>query len=380
MYTNILLRFGELSTKGKNKMTFVRHLEKNIKALICDEPDVLYDRMFLKYSDDALKKLNYIFGLQSFSPVVKVDTDITKIKKCILTLIKPSNKKTFKVITKRHWKGFGKSSMDFSGEIGGFILENTDMKVDVKNPELKVEIEIRDDFSYVFVKRFSGLGGYPTGINGKVLHMMSGGIDSPIAALEMMKRGIHVDFLNFITPPHTDKRTVDKVNNIINLLIKYQGSAILYRSTYTNLMYKLAAISNPAYKITLMRRSFYRIGAAIAFNKNYQGISNGENLGQVASQTLESMSVIQEVMTIPVYRPILTSDKIETINKAIKVGTYSLSIGESDETCEMFAPKAPVIKPALSVAKKLESEISDLIELENKNIENLLETKHFKLS
>ncbi len=376
MYSNILVRFGELSTKGKNKMTFVRKLEKNIQTLVGVESNVEYDRIFLDYSESTIENLNYVFGIQSYSPVLTVDSDIDSIKEGILKLLPKADGKTFKVIVKRHDKAFKGSSMELNASLGGFVLENSELKVDVRNPDIKVEVEIRSGFSYVFLERFDGLGGYPTGINGKVLHMMSGGIDSPIAALEMMKRGVTVDFLNFITPPHTDQRTLDKVEKLITLLSKYQGKTKLYRLSYTEIMNELAMVSDTSYRITLMRRSFYRIGSTLAEKNGHLGISNGENLGQVASQTLESMKVIQEESRLPIYRPILTADKIETINRAIKVGTYDISIEEADETCEMFAPKAPVIKPSSTTAIKLEAEIENLLEKEDKLISENLEVKY----
>ncbi len=376
MYSNILVRFGELSTKGKNKMTFVRKLEKNIKELACAESIVEFDRIFLDYSEQTMQNLNYVFGIQSYSPVLTVESNMESIKEGILKLLPKADGKTFKVIVKRHDKGFEGSSMELNSSLGGFVLANSELTVDVRNPDIKVEIEIRKDNTYVFLERSQGLGGYPTGINGKVLHMMSGGIDSPIAALEMMKRGVSVDFLNFITPPHTDQKTIDKVEKIIKLLCKYQGKTRLYRSTYTNIMGAIGMLPTESYRITLMRRSFYRIASMLAKKNGYIGISNGENLGQVASQTLESMRVIQDQSAYPIYRPILTADKIETINKAIKVGTYDISIEEASETCEMFAPKAPVIKPSIHQAEELEAQISNLKELEQKNVDEEIEIKY----
>ena len=372
MYSHILLRFGELSTKGKNKMSFVRQLEKNIKKLMNTKPIVEFDRMFLNYSQENIKGLNYIFGLQSYSPVVTTKTNEASIKNTILELLKINKKqyKTFKVIVKRHWKGYEGSSMEIASKLGEFILDNTDFKVDVRNPDFKVEIEIRKDNSYIFSQRIKGLGGYPAGINGKVLHLISGGIDSPVAAYEMMKRGIHIDYINFITPPHTDQLTKDKVNNIIKLLNKYQGPSKLFRSNYTDLMNYIGLVSNQAFKITLMRRSFYRIASIIANKHNYLGISNGENIGQVASQTLESMQVIQTQSTLPIYRPILTADKLETISKGEKIGTYKISIQQGVEACEIFAPKKPIIKPKIWEAEKLERELDQILQLEDYNIKN----------
>ena len=369
MYSNILVRFGELSTKGKNKMTFVRHLSKNIQAITGQKPVVSFDRIFMDYTPQVIEDLQFVFGIQSYSPVIKVETDEEKIKEFIKSSLTGQEGKTFKVKVKRHWKGFEKPSMDYARELGGFILKNFDhLSVDVKNPDIMVEIEIRKDHTYLFTKRYKGLGGYPTGINGKVLHLMSGGIDSPIAALEMMKRGIHVDFLNFISPPHTSDKSIEKVERIIKLLNKYQGPSKLFRSNYTNLMNYIGLTSKQSFKITLMRRSFYRIASTIAEQHHYLGISNGENVGQVASQTLESMQVIQDQSRFPIYRPILTSDKLETIDKAKKFGTYEISIEPAAETCELFAPKAPVIKPKIYEAEALEKELDRLLEFEEKNI------------
>ncbi|MCK5807047.1 MAG: tRNA 4-thiouridine(8) synthase ThiI [Mycoplasmataceae bacterium] len=378
MYSNILVRFGELSTKGKNKMTFVRHLAKNIERKTGEKPEIQFDRIFMNYSESNIKALGYVFGIQSYSPVARVATDIEEIKRIILKSLENIEGKTFKVAVKRHWKAYPGQSMELAASLGGFILKNSDFKVDVRNPDFKVEVEIRKDFSYVFVKRIKGLGGYPTGVNGKVLHLISGGIDSPVAAWEMMKRGIHVDFLNFVTPPHTDEKSIDKVNRIIQLLMEYQGSARLYRAHYTDLMNYIGMTSDQSYKITLMRRSFYRIASKVAKYNNYLGISNGENVGQVASQTLESMAVIQNQSSFPVYRPILTADKLETIDKGIKLDTYKISIEEGEEACELFTPAKPVIKPKLFIAEKLEAELSQIPELEEKHVKNNIEIHKFQ--
>ncbi|CAM9138032.1 tRNA uracil 4-sulfurtransferase ThiI [Mycoplasma marinum] len=365
MYETILIRFGELSTKGKNKMSFVRQLERNMKKLMGVEPEVLFDRMFLEYSKENMKGLERIFGISSYSPVIKVKTEIESIEEAVLKLVsKFTEAKTFKIAARRHWKKFDMSSGELNMHLGGHVLKNTELQVNVKNPDLKVEVEIRNGKSYIFCERTQGLGGYPTGINGKVLHLISGGIDSPVAAFELMKRGLHVDYLSFITPPFTDHKTREKVTQIVELLNKYQGKSYIHRLNYTNLMHTIGLTSKQSYKITLMRRSFYRIASKMAEDRGYLAVSNGENIGQVASQTLESMHTIQEQATLPILRPILTADKIDTINKGIKIGTYEISIIPASETCELFAPKAPVTKPTPQEAYKLEEEISNLIDLE----------------
>ena len=370
MYKKILVRFGELSTKGKNKMTFVRFLAKNIKKIVGVKPEVTYDRIYLPYSEEVMEKLQYVFGIYSYSPIVEVDTNVEAIEEAISEHLPNFKGETFKIQAKRHWKQFELNSMELNQHFGGHVLRNSELKVDIKNPDIKVELEIRKGTSYLFFERTKGLGGYPTGINGKVLHLMSGGIDSPVAALELMKRGLKVDFLNFITPPHTDDLTVKKVNKIITELMKYQGKTTVFRSNYTDLLNLLGLVSKQSYKINLMRRSFYRIATTIAHQRGYLALSNGENLGQVASQTMESINTISSQSDLPIFRPLLTADKIETIEKAKRYGTYEISIEKANESCELFAPAAPVIKPKEWEAQKLEDELEDVLELEKDNLEN----------
>lgn len=381
MYEKILIRFGELSTKGKNKMSFVYQLSKNIQKLVKCKTDVGFDRIFTEYSPEIIENLSYVFGIQSFSPVITSKPTVEDIFEKIKVLINSDESaKTFKVSVKRHWKGFPGKSTELNPLFGGMILkEFSRLSVDVHKPDLHIEVEIREDYCYIFFERISGLGGYPVGINGKVLHLISGGIDSPVAAFLMMKRGIHIDYVNFITPPHTDAKTLDKVERIITLLNKYQGTSILYRNHYTDLMNLIGLISNQSYKITLMRRSFYRLVSRLAIDKNYLGISNGEQLGQVASQTPESLNVIGSQATLEVFRPVITYDKLETIAKAEEIGTLSISNEQAYEACELFAPTSPVTKPKILVAEKLEQELETLFEMEEKNYLNNFSILNFNV-
>lgn len=377
MYSKILIRYGELSTKGNNKMTFVRQLEKNIKKLVGANPTYTFDRMYIPYSEENMKNLQRVFGIHSYSPVAVCETNEDVIVNTIMKLIEGTTAKTFKTEITRSWKQYPGTSVELNGVFGSRIATLSKIDVNVKNPELKIEVEIREKESYVFVKRIAGLGGYPTGINGRVLHLISGGIDSPVAAFLMMKRGIHVDYLNFVTPPHTDQRTVDKVDKIVQFLTQFQGQSTLYRNNYTDLMNYLGLTSNQGYKITLMRRSFYRIASRLATDHHFLGISNGENVGQVASQTLESMAVIESQSDFPVYRPLLTMDKLETIALGEKIGTFALSLEKCDETCELFAPKEPTTKPSKEKCEALEIELTGLMDYEEENYKNNFERLSF---
>ena len=380
MYNKILVRYGELSLKGKNKMTFIRTLARNIKktCLIKEEDiTVSFDRIYLKYSDATMDNLKYVFGISSYSGVYVCNSTIAEIKETIKKLFNAESK-TFKCISRRSFKQFEMSSMEMNNYFGSFVLENTNYKVNIKNPDDEFNIEVHKEYTYIFSNKIPGLGGLPVGTAGRVMHLISGGIDSPVAAFEMMKRGVQIDFLSFLTPPHTDEKTLIKVDQIIETLTKYQGSSKLYSFNYTDLMNYIGLTSKQSYKIILMRRSFYRIASILSLENNCLGISNGENLGQVASQTLEAMAVVQTQADIPVYRPLLTYDKLEIIKKGIFINTYNTSIIKANEACELFAPTNPATKPSIKIAEMLEEELDQLTILEQEGILKNIVIKYFK--
>lgn len=377
----ILVRFGELSLKGKNKINFVRILANNIQNILrisADEMIIKIDRIFLNYSKTNLENLKYVFGISSYSIVYRSLTNLEKIKTTLIFLIEKNARKSFKISASRNWKQFQYNSLELNNILGDFVLKNSNYFVDVKNPDLEFGIEIRKDYSYIFASKIKGLGGMPVGSAGKIIHLISGGIDSPVAAFLMMKRGIKIDYLSFLTPPHTDQKTVDKVNRIINLLNKYQGKSLCYSFNYSTLMNYISLVSKQNYKITLMRRSFYRIATLLAKKYGYQGISNGENIGQVASQTLESINVIQDQSDFVIYRPLLCYDKNEIIQIAKKIGTYDISIEPAVEACELFAPKHPITKPTIKNAILLENELEKIKELELNSLDNCIKYLKYK--
>ncbi len=381
MFDKILIRFGELSLKKKNKMNFIKVLSNNICKICLISPkniDIQIDRIFIPYSEENINNLYYVFGISSFSPVVKTKSSLDNIYDILNTLDLDSYK-TFKINCRRKWKDFEKTSLQLNNELGKFIIDNKNLVVKMNNPDIEINIEIHKEYSYIFWKKYVGLGGLPVNSSGKALHLLSGGIDSPVAALKMMKRGVKVDFLAFISPPHTDELTIKKLNMIIEILNKYQIKSTLYLFNYTDLMNYIGLTSNQAYKIVLMRRSFYRIANQLAIKNRYLGISNGENLGQVASQTMEAMNVIHNQSDLPIYQPLLTNDKIETINESQKFGLFQISTIKACETCELFAPNHPSTKPLNDIALKLENELEMLSELEKKSIENNIEIYKFKL-
>ncbi|AIA29390.1 putative tRNA sulfurtransferase [Mycoplasmopsis californica] len=378
MYTKILIRYGELTLKGKNRQNFIDVLARNITQIVGEKPQAKFDRMYLSYSEQNLSKLQFVFGISSYSPVVEVENDQQAIFETAATLL-TDNFKTFKIAARRSNKKFPLSSQEINIELGAFILQKyPNITVNVHEPDAIINVEVRDKSTYIFLNTIIGLGGLPVGISGRVLHLMSGGIDSPVAAFELMKRGLEVSFLSFISPPQTDQRTIDKMKQLISVLNNYQSKSQFYLIDYSQILKYIALVSKPAYKITLLRRSFYRLASQLADKMNFIALSNGENLGQVASQTLESLSVINESSSKLVLRPLLTKDKIETINIAKKIGTYPISIISANETCEMFAPKEPVTKPKISDVLRLEKELNELNIYENNIINNSIEVLSVK--
>lgn len=382
-YEKILIRFGELSLKGNNKMTFVRKLASNISK-ICNVDlkhiDIMIDRIFIPYSIENLNNLNYVFGISSYSPVFQLNSNLDEIEK-LIQKIDFAPHKNFKINSRRKWKDFSLSSLDLNIHLGNFVLKNNNhLTVKVKDPDIEVNIEIHKNFSYIFWEKIKGLGGLPVGVSGKTIHLLSGGIDSPVAALEMIKRGVQVDFLAFISPPHTDETTIKKLKLIVDLITKYQIKSTLYLFNYTEIMNYIGLTSNQKYKIVLMRRSFYRIASSIALKTHCLGISNGENLAQVASQTMEAIHVIHNQSLFPVYQPLLTLDKIEIISKSEKFNLFPISTIKACETCELFAPNHPATKPSIDVAQALEEELDLLQGLEEKAINNNIERLFFKIN
>ena len=382
-YEKILIRFGELSLKGNNKMTFVRKLASNISK-ICNVDlkhiDIMIDRIFIPYSIENLNNLNYVFGISSYSPVFQLNSNLDEIEKLIQKIAFAPHR-NFKINSRRKWKDFSLSSLDLNIHLGNFVLKNNKhLTVKVKDPDIEVNIEIHKNFSYIFWEKIKGLGGLPVGVSGKTIHLLSGGIDSPVAALEMIKRGVQVDFLAFISPPHTDETTIKKLKLIVDLITKYQIKSTLYLFNYTEIMNYIGLTSNQKYKIVLMRRSFYRIASSIALKTHCLGISNGENLAQVASQTMEAIHVIHNQSLFPVYQPLLTLDKIEIISKSEKFNLFPISTIKACETCELFAPNHPATKPSIDVAQALEEELDLLQGLEEKAINNNIERLFFKIN
>ncbi|MDD4035705.1 MAG: tRNA 4-thiouridine(8) synthase ThiI [Bacilli bacterium] len=354
----ILIKYGELTTKKGNLKYFVDTLYNNIKYKLKDlEVNIIKERFrtFIEFNEkdleEIVKRLSYVFGIHSIVIGYKTKTDIEDIKDEALKLLKNEKFTTFKVETKRSYKNFSMNSLEISKVVGGYILKNIDnIKVDVHIPDLILKIEIRKDNSYIYLNEIMGLGGYPTGTQEKGLLMLSGGLDSPVAGYLSLKRGIKLACIYFEAIPHTSIEARNKVINLIKKLVKHTDEITLYIVPFTKIQETIYKNVDPSYMITIMRRMMYRISDKLAKKQKNLILINGESIGQVASQTLTSIAVINEVTNMPVIRPVACMDKIEIINIAKKIDTYDISILPFEDCCTVFVPKHPVINPKLDKA------------------------------
>ena len=362
-YDYIMVRFGELSTKGKNKKDFISALYLNMKHALKDfsslKFETRYDHIYIKLNDEDVNKvvdrLKDVSGIQALSLVYKVPNDIEEIKKGALEFIKQVEGKTFKVKVKRGNKRFEHNSEEITRMVAPVILKNTNLKVDVHNPDIMLNIEVRDEGTYIFDETIKGAGGYPLGVGGKTMHMLSGGIDSPVAAFLMMKRGITVECIHFASPPYTQEAVIYKLEDLLRKLNRYQPKIRLNIVPFTKIQEAIYDNVPEGYCITLMRRMMYRLAEKLARRRNCPVISNGESVGQVASQTLQSIATINEVTNTPIIRPCATLDKLEIIDISKKIDTYEISIRPYEDCCTIFTPKAPKTAPKLKDVKEFES-------------------------
>ena len=373
----ILIKYGELTTKKANRNLFISHLYKDIKDKLKDyNINIIKDnsRMYIETNDDIESITNIltkVFGIHSIVIAYKVNTNTDIIKEKVLEVVKNINFKTFKVDTKRSYKEFSYTSMEFNNVIGGLILKSIpNISVDVHNPEYTLKLEIRNDYTYIYTKEIMGAGGYPNGVAGKGLLMLSGGIDSPVSGYLAMKRGIKLECIYFESPPHTSIQAKNKVKSLVKKLTNYQSEIKLYVVNFTKVQEEIYKNADPEYMITIMRRMMYRISEKIIKRNNLYVLINGESVGQVASQTLTSMNVINNVTNIPVLRPVCCMDKLEIIDIAKKIDTYETSILPYEDCCTIFLPKHPVINPTLDKCLLYET-LFDYEELINEAVNNI---------
>lgn len=358
----ILIKYGELTTKKANRNQFISIMTSRIEKFLKGyDYQIKKDRVRMYISchskdlDSILKILQKVFGIHSIVVCHKVDTNKDSIEQKVLELINEKDYKTFKICTKRADKTFPIPSMEFNNKIGGCVLRNTNLKVDVHNPDVMVYIEIRHEGTFIYTEEIPGIGGYPVGIQGKGMLMLSGGIDSPVAGYLALKRGVELECLYFESPPHTSVEAKNKVIKLASIINEYSGNIKVNVVPFTKLQEEIYKNVPDSYIITIMRRMMYRIAEQMSKKNNCKVIINGESIGQVASQTLDSMVVINNVTNMPVIRPVACMDKLEIIDISNRIGTYETSILPFEDCCTIFLPKHPVIHPELDKCIEYES-------------------------
>ena len=381
----LLIKYGELTTKKGNRKIFIKLLVNNINSILKGLNYTLrYDRvrMYIECDDADLiiSKLRNVFGIHSIVECFEVDNNMESISALLIELLKGVKFNTFKIETKRADKSFPIPSLECSRRLGGVVLRNYPCTVDVHNPELVIKVEIRREGTFIYLREFDGLGGYPVGIQGKGLLMLSGGIDSPVAGYLSLKRGVDLECLYFESPPHTSIEAKNKVIKLASIINKYSGNLKVHIVPFTKIQEEIYKNVPDNYVITIMRRMMYRIAAKVIQKRGLKVIINGESIGQVASQTLTSMQVINSVTNLPVIRPVACMDKLEIIKIARDIGTYETSILPFEDCCTIFLPKHPIINPDEAKCIEYESHFNydELIDECVNNIEivtNLVEER-----
>ena len=385
----IMIKYGELTTKKGNRDKFVNTLYQNIiNKLKNFDYKIKKDRvrMYIESCeiDSIIEELSKVFGLHEIVIAYKTtDKEFDTIKKESLEVLKNLDFSSFKVDTNRADKNYKINSMEISRQVGGFLLANLpNKKVDVHEPELILSIDLRVEGCFIYTDKLkvSGIGGYPVGIQGKGLLMLSGGIDSPVSGYLAMKRGISIECIYFESPPHTSVEAKNKVIELARHLCDYTDKIKIHIVPFTKIQESIYKNNASNYMITIMRRMMYRISSSVAKKNNCKVLINGESIGQVASQTLDSMKVINEVTNIPVIRPVACLDKLEIINLAKKINTYETSILPFEDCCTIFLPKHPIINPNLETCIDIENrfDFNGLINETIDNIETIVVTKKDK--
>ncbi|KKK38374.1 thiamine biosynthesis protein ThiI [Mesobacillus campisalis] len=385
MYDRILIRYGEISTKGRNRNKFIDKLRKSVRKTLEDFPQVQIEsdreRMYvLLNGEDGRKvaeRLKKVFGIQSFSLAVKVEKDLDKMKQAALELFRSlySEGKTFKITAKRSDKTFELDTNEVNYEFGGHLLKNIPgLKVDVRNPDINLQIEIRKEAVYLSAENILGAAGLPVGSSGKAMLMLSGGIDSPVAGYLSMKRGLEVEGIHFASPPFTSERARQKVVDLSAKLAEVSGHFALHIVPFTEIQQAIHKQVPDNYTMTTTRRLMLQIADRLREKFGGLALITGESLGQVASQTLESMYAINEVTSTPILRPLIAMDKTEIMNIAGKIDTLDISNRPYEDCCTVFVPASPKTKPKLEKVKHFESffDFEPLIEKAVQETERLL--------
>ncbi len=384
----ILIKNGELALKGLNRSTFEDILIKNIRKRIKPLGEFEYRKEQSTVSvvpmddyidmDEVSDRISRVFGIAAYSRALQVEKDMSAILREAPDYLAEQLKeaKTFKVEGKRSDKKFPLKSPEISAEVGGAILSKfPHLKVDVRNPDILVTIEIREKFAFIRGNQTKGAGGMPTGTAGKASILISGGIDSPVAAYMMAKRGLTLNAIHFASPPYTSPQSEEKVHNLLRKVSKYSGNICLMTVGFTEIQEEIRDKCPEELFTLIMRRFMMRISQRLAEKEESKALITGESLGQVASQTLNALACTDAVVSMPVFRPLIGMDKDEIIKVSRKIDTFEISIEPYEDCCTVFTPKHPKTRPQISIIETAEQalDVEGLIEraLANTTIENI---------
>ncbi|HEN3224219.1 TPA: tRNA 4-thiouridine(8) synthase ThiI [Streptococcus agalactiae] len=367
-YSEIMIRYGELSTKKKNRMRFINKLKNNMEHVLSIYPDVSVktdrDRghVYLNGTDyhEVAESLKEIFGIQAFSPSFKVEKNVDTLVKAVQEIMTSVYKDgmTFKITAKRSDHSFELDSRALNHTLGDAVFSVLpNIKAQMKQPDINLKVEIRDEAAYISYEDIRGAGGLPVGTSGKGMLMLSGGIDSPVAGYLALKRGVDIEAVHFASPPYTSPGALKKAHDLTRKLTKFGGNIQFIEVPFTEIQEEIKAKAPEAYLMTLTRRFMMRITDRIREDRNGLVIINGESLGQVASQTLESMQAINAVTATPIIRPVVTMDKLEIIDIAQKIDTFDISIQPFEDCCTIFAPDRPKTNPKIKNTEQYEKRV-----------------------
>ena len=358
----LLVRYGEVFLKGANRPHFLKILVDNVKKAVKDIGGHVWmsdSRIYVsdcEDMDECVRRVRKVFGLYSVSPAIECDKDLEEIAGHCIEMMKGLSG-TFKVYGKRSDKKFPMNSLEFAAELGGRILEaNPKLTVDIHNPQHKLRVEVRDK-CYICCEEIMAVGGLPMGTGGKAALLLSGGIDSPVAGYQMMKRGLHCCAIHFQSPPYTGELARDKVMQLARELADYSGGMRVYLVPFTKCQLEIHEKAPEGLGTVIGRRFMMRIAQEIAKQYGGQALITGESLGQVASQTMHAIACTDAVCEMPVLRPLIGMDKTEIMEIAHKIGTYETSILPYEDCCTVFTPRHPVTKPRLDTMEKAESRL-----------------------
>lgn len=384
MYNILIVKYGEIGVKGKNRYIFENKLIKNIKNIL--KPigtfDVYkeYGRIYVNLEDydyeEVVEEVKKVFGIVGVCPAVRAEKDYKKLKELALNMLEEKIEqgyKSFKVESRRGDKDFELTSQEMSLDIGGYLLSQVKdrIKVDVRNPEVKIKCELRQNHVMVYSDTIPGYGGLPIGTNGRAMSLLSGGIDSPVASWMVAKRGMELECIHFHSYPFTSEKSQEKVKDLATILAKYCSRVRLHKVNMLEIQKAIGLKCREEEMTIISRRFMMQIAQRVAESRNCDALVTGESIGQVASQTIQGLTCTNASVTMPVFRPLIAMDKTEIIEIAQKIGTFETSILPEEDCCTVFSPKKPVTKPKLDKIEKSESalDIEGLIQEAINNIE-----------